>query len=74
VTKDKWYTLNKVVIILGMDPRVFRRLIRDKVFPVGVVRPGEKQPKWSSRDLKWMQQRMAMEPRFTGQIREPKER
>lgn len=50
-----WYGLKELLTILDMDRRTFSRNVAAGLFPVGLVRPGEKRPKWDSKDLEFMQ-------------------
>lgn len=62
--ETRWYGLKEMARELDMSPRSFRAALGAKVFPRGVVRPGEKQPKWSHADLEAMKHRICHSARY----------
>lgn len=59
-----WYTATEISRILDMNSKTFRRNVEKGLFPHGVVRPGEKLPRWSEDDLRDMQYRFVNAHRF----------
>jgi hypothetical protein len=57
--------MTHVAYELDMDADTVRRLVRDGIFPAGIVRPGESSPRWTRRDLAYMAYRLEQSGRFT---------
>ena len=65
--EEKWlWSAKEVCRWLGITARDLSSLVKEKTFPVGVVRGKKKKREWTSKDIEYMRYRLASSDRFQG--------